>query len=741
MLSGGKRNSFGLLLFYVLTFLLLWEWLRPLQYFTDTGHTVFFILFIALVFLLTFFKVPWFIRFPVSLGFVLFALHTIFYEGSVFSPSWIALLFQDLNQNFSYIFSGMWRDMSPLFRTLLFYVLLWLLVYLLHYWVIYQRRILFFFIMTVVYIAVIDTFTPFDASYAIVRIVLIGFLLLGLLYLERIRESEALKSSRSRFAKWFTPLLLMTAAAVCIGAVSPKADPVWPDPVPFLQTAATGDFASSGKSKVGYGTNDEALGGPFSKDDTWVFTWQGNERSYFRVETKSRYTGKGWIEDEKTGASIQLDKGELDYQWYDEGVKTETRKAIVDIDPAYRYDHVLYPIGTTEIKLNNFFVPLRMNLNTEKIKPAGKTGADIQNLESYSATYKSPVFDVDQLRKVSFESEGKWSRSHEKYLQLPTSLPDRVKTLAHDLTKDEDNIYDKAKAIEKYLGSSEFSYETEDVAVPKGEQDYVDQFLFETKIGYCDNFSTAMIVLLRSAGIPARWVKGYTSGEYAGTTADRKRTIYEVTNNNAHSWVEVYFEGQGWVTFEPTKGFLNPEQLVEESSGRQSGAASDKKEDDKKNDGGQRPQDVKEQDNKEKPEPQTKRDANGGSHAGSGDADRTLLTGAAVLGLLLALTAVLYFTRAKWMPHIIINRLKKRRDGAVFFKAYEELLRQLKRQGMQKEEGQTLREFAKTVDERFQNGEMTALTRQYERALYRKEDAAKLWNDSAELWENLIKKR
>lgn len=66
----------------------------------------------------------------------------------------------------------------------------------------------------------------------------------------------------------------MTAAAVCIGAVSPKADPVWPDPVPFLQTAATGDFASSGRSKVGYGTNDEALGGPFSKDDTWVFTWQ-----------------------------------------------------------------------------------------------------------------------------------------------------------------------------------------------------------------------------------------------------------------------------------------------------------------------------------------------------------------------------------------------------------------------------------------------------------------------------------
>ena len=104
-------------------------------------------------------------------------------------------------------------------------------------------------------------------------------------------------------------------------------------------------------------------------------------------------------------------------------MKTETRKAIVDIDPAYRYDHVLYPIGTTEIKLNNFFVPLRMNLNTEKIKPAGKTGADIQNLESYSVTYKSPVFDVDQLRKVSLESEGNGPGAMRSTCSFPLPFP------------------------------------------------------------------------------------------------------------------------------------------------------------------------------------------------------------------------------------------------------------------------------------------------------------------------------
>lgn len=740
-MSKEQNGRISLLIFYVLTFLLLWEWLRPLQYFTDTGHTVFFIVFIAMVFLMTFFKVPWFIRFPVSLGFILFALHWIFYEGSLLQPSWLGMLAGDVNQNLSYIFSGMWRDMSPLFRTLLFFVLLWLLVYLLHYWVIYQRRIFFFFIMTVVYITVIDTFTPFDASHAIIRIVVFGFLLLGMLYLERMKESEKFKASPSLFAKWFAPLMLMTAVAAAIGIAAPKADPVWPDPVPFLKTAANGDFSSGGKTKVGYGTNDESLGGPFTQDDTWVFSWQGNERSYFRVETKSYYTGKGWTEDEKAGASINLDDNKLDYAWYTDGVKTETRKVKVDINPAYRYHHVLYPIGTTDILLDNF-VPLTMNSRTERIVPIGKMGVDVKNLGSYTLTYQSPVFDVNKLQSISTDAEEEWSKNHQKYLQLPGSLPERVKRLAHDLTKDHDNVYDKAKAIEDYLGSSEFSYDTKDVAVPKNHQDYVDQFLFETKIGYCDNFSTAMIVLLRSAGVPARWVKGYTSGQYAGTSPDRDHNVYEVTNNNAHSWVEVYFKGQGWVTFEPTKGFINPERLVEQSSGQHNDASSEAAEKEQ-NRSGDRPELAAKEKQKieQKQALDEKQNRQTGAAAERWDAGGALSYGGAVLLVLLAAGASLYITRAKWLPLVIVSRLKKRRDDAVFFKAYDELLRQLKRKGMKKEAGQTLREFAEKVDERYKTDEMTQLTLRYERALYRKENARELWNESVELWENLIKRR
>jgi transglutaminase-like putative cysteine protease len=78
-----------------------------------------------------------------------------------------------------------------------------------------------------------------------------------------------------------------------------------------------------------------------------------------------------------------------------------------------------------------------------------------------------------------------------------------------------------------------FTYNQVDVAVPGPNDDYVDQFLFETLRGYCDNYSTSMVVLLRSVGIPSRWVKGYTEGEYQGPTESGKRG-YTITNNNAH---------------------------------------------------------------------------------------------------------------------------------------------------------------------------------------------------------------
>lgn len=131
-----------------------------------------------------------------------------------------------------------------------------------------------------------------------------------------------------------------------------------------------------------------------------------------------------------------------------------------------------------------------------------------------------------------------------RYLQLPSTVPERVRQLARDLTQSQTNAYDKAKAIEEYLRA--YPYDLEVPAPPEG-QDVADYFLFDLKKGYCDYYATAMVVLARASGIPARFVSGYSSGYY-----DAEKAQYVVREMNAHSWVEIYFPEIGWVEFEPT---------------------------------------------------------------------------------------------------------------------------------------------------------------------------------------------
>src|SRR5699024_2130255 len=121
----------------------------------------------------------------------------------------------------------------------------------------------------------------------------------------------------------------------------------------------------------------------------------------------------------------------------------------------------------------------------------------------------------------------------------------------------------------RYFSANGYTYQTEDVSIPEDGEDYVDQFLFETMVGYCDNFSTSMVVMLRSLDIPARWVKGFTGGSLSQAQPEflpNNYRLYEITNNNAHSWVEVYFPESGWVPFEPTSGFTNPTDFYQETS-------------------------------------------------------------------------------------------------------------------------------------------------------------------------------
>jgi transglutaminase-like putative cysteine protease len=130
------------------------------------------------------------------------------------------------------------------------------------------------------------------------------------------------------------------------------------------------------------------------------------------------------------------------------------------------------------------------------------------------------------------------------YLQLPQNMPRRVWDLALDLTATQPTAYDQAAAIESYLRRLPY---TLDIPAPPPDRDVVDYFLFDLRKGYCDYYATAMVVLARAAGLPARLVTGFASGEYNPT-----ENRYTITEADAHTWAEVYFPGYGWVEFEPT---------------------------------------------------------------------------------------------------------------------------------------------------------------------------------------------
>ncbi|WP_273320389.1 transglutaminase-like domain-containing protein [Vallitalea guaymasensis] len=154
----------------------------------------------------------------------------------------------------------------------------------------------------------------------------------------------------------------------------------------------------------------------------------------------------------------------------------------------------------------------------------------------------------------------------QEYMQIPEGTTDRTIELADNITKGYNNDYDKAKAIEIYLKSNiDYSYSTD---LPDDGEDIIDNFLFETKEGFCTYSATSMIIMLRSVGIPARYVKGFVIREKEKEDADNivlqnnnkkqeesKNNKRTVTGYNAHAWVEAYLEGYGWLPFEPTSGF------------------------------------------------------------------------------------------------------------------------------------------------------------------------------------------
>jgi transglutaminase-like putative cysteine protease len=293
--------------------------------------------------------------------------------------------------------------------------------------------------------------------------------------------------------------------------------------------------------------------GSFDLGDTPVLEVKSSGPLYLRATTADRYAGQAITSTETTTLPTDANTDLLPQEAIPQGrglLNVQIKVLASRTSVAFAPD-----------------APLRFSVSTEVDTRGGdpndlatvRLDAPIQQNQEYTVAAAVSTATVQDLRAAG-EDYPTWVR--QRYLSLPRSVPRRVVDLAHEATSGATSAFDKAADLERYLRDN-FTYTTHVPNVPTS-RDWVDYFLFDSKEGYCDYFATAMVVLLRAEGVPARVASGFAPGEFDQTTG-----VSTVRENHAHSWVEVYFPSYGWITFEPSAIRPIPPRLEEAPTGFQ----------------------------------------------------------------------------------------------------------------------------------------------------------------------------
>jgi transglutaminase-like putative cysteine protease len=259
--------------------------------------------------------------------------------------------------------------------------------------------------------------------------------------------------------------------------------------------------------------------------------------AFLRAQSFDEYTSDSWsvnIEGE-----LPLAPGEQTGTAADDAAGAR-QEITVTITVKGNNDEVLYSVGQPVSSSESANAETGdVSGDVSALRPSGRLGEG----DTYTVTGSVSLATVDQLRAAGDDYPA-WVVN--RYLQLPGDLPERVERKALEVTRTADTPYDAAYAIEQYLRTFPIDYTIE--AAPHG-RDSVDYFLFDAQKGYFDYHASAMAVMLRTLGVPARVATGYAI-DPLGRTPDTN--IYNLTEMNAYAWPEVYFPGVGWVEFNPT---------------------------------------------------------------------------------------------------------------------------------------------------------------------------------------------
>lgn len=577
---------------------------------------------------------------------LILSLPAVYHDGaSLLDGAWWSGFLQTLAEDAGVIGRMEWMLISPELRTLLF-VYAWAIVAACLFAAVYFKRFALWFTgATLVYLLTVDWWIGWPAFWAALRVAFAG-LVLHLLYVPSVlqRQQGFARLAVHHPARWTTAslslaLLLLGSAAAAAGWAAPRMEESaavralsamqWP----FREAFPAIRPATASPAKSGYGEDDERLGEPLDMNHEPAFlavSLRGDR--YWRGEAKLVYTGKGWVGEER--AALRLTLGEWRHG-LDERSRDGTPGSPVQVpagaesrrpygertEPAREEWHLVHWLDGSLARRDRW--PLFVTGEPSEIAVPGYTGSPAAGIVDEGVPSKSahpdrmgdeaPLLELDgrtgnvHLARPAPSAAGFFVRyagraggaegafgpengpsggplaDREPYLQLPDTLPDRVRELAVRITEPHDAPIDKALAIERYL-KEHYAYSLKP-AVPGEDGDFADHFLFVARAGYCDHFSTAMTVLLRAADVPARWVKGFVPGDpmaedqalqlleeagmgewvsAAAGQAGGSPAYTLVRNSDAHSWVEAYIPGTGWVAFEPTPGFAGDEGGIRE---------------------------------------------------------------------------------------------------------------------------------------------------------------------------------
>ena len=294
----------------------------------------------------------------------------------------------------------------------------------------------------------------------------------------------------------------------------------------------------------------EQLGGRPDPDDTPVMQVSTPRTAYLRGVIMDEYTGRSWRN--TTGGRRLL--------WQSPRQAAQRAALFDELLPEETVRNALCEPAAVSVRMldssaSTLFVPQRVRELTPggELVPYFSNSSELfvtRNLQAGDTyTVSAPLFfagdpGLNTLIEIcSTLDDEAYDKIVETYTSLPAHLEEPVYALAREASAVAEAPYEKALALQSWLSRS-FRY-TLDVETQPEDLDFVTHFLLDTKEGYCTYFASAMTVLCRMAGLPARYVEGYVAEPDEHGEA-------RVTGLDAHAWTEVYFKGFGWLTFDAT---------------------------------------------------------------------------------------------------------------------------------------------------------------------------------------------